>query len=176
MYAWVFHWDISIVCQGISLGYFNYMPDNFNVIFQMYAWVRSLLSYTDSCRNPAESGRIRAIPGIPQESNLAEGPAKLVKQFRQNFEWNSNSTGMVPGITWTELCRNGIHGICRAHNNTQIKHRCLTTNSLTTTTTIDNAHPLSPPRHRRVIATATSSLPSTSGNVCPHPLSTTSRP
>jgi hypothetical protein len=34
---------------------------------------------------------------------LAQGLAKLIKQFRQNFERNSNSARMVPGITRTEL-------------------------------------------------------------------------
>jgi hypothetical protein len=39
MCAWEFHWDISIVCLGISLGYFNSMPGDFIGIFQLYAWV-----------------------------------------------------------------------------------------------------------------------------------------
>ena len=43
------------------------------------------------------------IPGIPEESNLAEGPAKLIKPFRRNVERNSNSAGMVPGFTRKEL-------------------------------------------------------------------------
>jgi len=49
-----------------------------------------------------ESGRIQAIPGIPEESILAQGPAKLIVPFQWIVEQNSISTRMVPGITWTE--------------------------------------------------------------------------
>jgi hypothetical protein len=38
MYARGFHWDISMICLGISLGYFNCMPGDFIGIFQLYAW------------------------------------------------------------------------------------------------------------------------------------------
>ncbi|EDR04386.1 uncharacterized protein LACBIDRAFT_330644 [Laccaria bicolor S238N-H82] len=54
---------------------------------------------------------IRAIPGIPEESNLAEGPAKLIKPFRRNFdgiqippEWFQES----PGRNDPGMRRNGI--------------------------------------------------------------------
>jgi len=40
--------------------------------------VRSLLSSTDSCWNMAE---FQAIPGIPEESILAQGPAKSIIPF-----------------------------------------------------------------------------------------------
>jgi len=49
-----------------------------------------------------ESGGIQAIPGIPEESILAQGPAKLIILFQWNVEQNSNSAVMVPGFTWTE--------------------------------------------------------------------------
>ena len=62
---------------GWTPYFFHGMGDGFHIFF--YLFQRSLLSSTDSCRNPAESGGIRAIPGIPEESNLAEGPAKLTK-------------------------------------------------------------------------------------------------
>ena len=49
---------------------------------------------------------------------MAEGPAKLIKSFRRNFERNSNSAGMVPGITRKEwipgIHRNGIPQQCPA--------------------------------------------------------------
>ncbi|KIK01646.1 hypothetical protein K443DRAFT_6712 [Laccaria amethystina LaAM-08-1] len=48
--------------------------------------------------------------------------------------------------------------------------------SSTTTTTIDDAHPSLPSHHRRVIATATASPPSTWGRVRPHPPPPTSPP
>jgi len=35
---------------------------------------------------PLIPARIRAIPGIPEESILAQGPAKLIKQFWWNVE------------------------------------------------------------------------------------------
>ena len=76
-----------------------------------------------------ESGGIRAIPGIPEESNLAEGPAKLIKWFRRNFERNSNSAGMVPGITRKECIPgtrwNGILGELLFVDNVQIERRRL---------------------------------------------------
>jgi len=53
-----------------------------------------------------ESDGIRAIPGIPEESILAQGHAKLIKQFWQYVEQNSNSAGMIPGITWMECTQN----------------------------------------------------------------------
>jgi hypothetical protein len=95
------------------------------------------------------------------ESNLAEGPAKLIKQFWWNFEWNSNSAGMVPGITRTELHRNGIRGICRVHNNIQIERRQTPTLDLGV---INKQQTLSPPpppsttpTHRRFLTTVASS-------------------
>ena len=45
---------------------------------------------------------IQAIPGIPEESIFAQGPAKLIIPFWQNVEWNSNSARMVPGFMQTE--------------------------------------------------------------------------
>ena len=67
-----------------------------------------------------ESGGIRAIPRIPEESNLAEEPAKLNKWFRRNFEQNSNSTGMVPGITRKEwIPGRQQNGICSPFHNAQ---------------------------------------------------------
>lgn len=50
--------------------------------------------------------RIWAIPGIPRESILAWEPAKLIKQFWQNFEQHSISAVIVPGITWNEYTQN----------------------------------------------------------------------
>jgi hypothetical protein len=96
---------------------------------------------------------------------LAEGPAKLMKKFRRNFEWHSNSAGMVPGITWTELCRNGIRRRCRVLNDVQIEHQCLpmldldiinkqTLCSSATTTTIDDR------THRHLLTTVISPPPS----------------
>ncbi|EDR03665.1 uncharacterized protein LACBIDRAFT_331412 [Laccaria bicolor S238N-H82] len=56
-------------------------------------------------------GELMAIPGIPEESNLAEGPAKLIKPFRRNFdgiqippEWFQES----PGRNDPGMRRNGI--------------------------------------------------------------------
>jgi len=49
-----------------------------------------------------DSSRIWSIPGIPDESNLAELPAKLIKQFQWNVAWNSNSARIIPGIMWME--------------------------------------------------------------------------
>jgi hypothetical protein len=69
-----------------------------------------------------ESSGIRGIPGIPEESILAEGPAKLTKQFWRNFEWNSNSAGMQE-LPSTEFYRNGIHGMCRVPNDIQIERQ-----------------------------------------------------
>jgi hypothetical protein len=43
---------------------------------------------------------------------LAEGPAKLIKKFRRNFERNSNSAGMQE-FPSTELHQNGIRRMCR---------------------------------------------------------------
>ena len=65
-----------------------------NEVFTVLHWFRP------------ESAGIRSIPGIPEESNLAEWPAKLTKQFRRNVERNSHSAGIVPGITRTESMRN----------------------------------------------------------------------
>ena len=63
------------------------------------------------------------------ESILAQGPAKLIKRFRRNFEWNSNSAGMVPGITRTECPpgtrRNGIPAESLFADEAQIECRCL---------------------------------------------------
>jgi len=87
---------------------------------------------------------------------------------------------MVPGITGKEWTRNERNGI----DNAQIEHWHLPTlnlgvinpsipSSSTTTTIIDNTHPLSHPRHCHLIATITSSSPSsmaTSHHIyCPRP-------
>jgi len=91
---------------------------------------------------------------------LAQLPAKLIKLFRRNVERNSHSAGMVPGITGKEWTRNERNGI----DNAQIEHRHLPTlnlgvvnpsipSSSTTTTIIDNTHPLSHPRHHHVVIT-----------------------
>ena len=49
-----------------------------------------------------ESREIWAIPGIPVESNLAQGPAKLIKPFWWNLQWNLYAAEMVPGIAQKE--------------------------------------------------------------------------
>jgi hypothetical protein len=95
---------------------------------------------------------------------LAEGPAKLIKQFRRNFERNSDSARMQE-LPSTEFHRNGIRGICTVPNDAQIERRRLPTLDLgiinpsflcssTTTTTIDDAHPPLPPHHRRLTASS----------------------
>jgi hypothetical protein len=56
---------------------------------------------------PLIPARIWAIPRIPEESILAEGPAKSMKKFWRKFEQNSNSAGMQE-FPLTELHRNGI--------------------------------------------------------------------
>jgi hypothetical protein len=98
------------------------------------------------------------------EPNLAKGPAKLIKQFWRNFEQNSNSAGMVPGITRTELRQNRIRGICRVPNDIQIEHRQTPTLNLGV---INKQQTLSPPppppsmtpTHRRFLTTVASSPP-----------------
>ena len=95
----------------------NLLPFQNLCLYLAYCkWIMQLWSVT-SCvtQSPISIGGlycpplipagIQAIPRIPEESNLAEGPAKLMKWFQQNFEWQSNSTRMVPGITWKECCR-----------------------------------------------------------------------
>jgi hypothetical protein len=88
---------------------------------------------------------------------LAQGPAKLIIQFRRNFERNSNSAGMVPGITWTEL-----HPECRERNPLLLtmpnqasafadarfgRHQQTNSCSSSTTTIVYNAHAASPHHH-----------------------------
>jgi hypothetical protein len=110
-----------------------------------------------------ESSGNWAIPGHLEESILAEGPAKLVKQFSWNFEWNSNSTRMQE-LPSTELHWDRIRGMCLVLNVVQIKCQCLlmlnlsiinkqTHSSSTTTTTLEDVHPC----HHCLITTATSS-------------------
>jgi hypothetical protein len=65
------------------------------------------LSSTDSWRNPGNSWNSGGI-------NFGRGTCQIDKKFRRNFERNSNSAGIVPGITRTELRRNGIHGMWSA--------------------------------------------------------------
>jgi len=87
---------------------------------------------------------------------------------------------MVLGITWKEWPQNERNGI----DDAQIEHRQMPTldlgvvypsipSSSTTTTIIDNAHPPSHPRHRHLIATITSSSPSSMAAshhiYCPRP-------
>ena len=109
---------------------------------------------------PLIPARIRAIPRIPEESNLAEGPAKLIQWFRWNFEWNSHSARMVPGITRKESIprtrQSGILAESLFVDNVQIECRHLPMldlgvinkqlHSFSTTTTIHDAYqPRSPP-------------------------------
>jgi hypothetical protein len=100
---------------------------------------------------------------------LAEGPAKLIKKFRQNFEWNSNSAGMQE-FPSAELHWNRICVMCMVPNNVQIECQQTPTldlgkqtmsSSTTTTTTINDTHPPSPPHHRHLITTIMLSSPST---------------
>jgi hypothetical protein len=100
---------------------------------------------------------------------LAEGPAKLIKNSGGIFEQNSNSAGMQE-LPSTELHQNRIRGMCKVPNNVQIERRCLLTLDLdvvnkhtmsSSTTTIHDAHPPSPPCYVHFIATATPSSPST---------------
>jgi len=79
---------------------------HFHIPAFTFPLLRSLLSPTDSCR-------IQSLPGIPEESNLAELPANLIKQFQKNVAWNLNSARIVPGIMWMEVtsigCRQTSH-------------------------------------------------------------------
>jgi len=43
---------------------------------------------------PLIPARIQAIPGIPEESILAQGPAKFIIPFQQNVEWNGSRIHM----------------------------------------------------------------------------------
>jgi hypothetical protein len=92
---------------------------------------------------------------------LAEEPAKLIKQFWQNFEWNSNSAGMqeLPQQNYTTT--ESAESVERPMTLGVIKKQ---TNSLTTT--INNTHPPLPPSHHHDIITI---------NLWPHSLSTMSR-
>ena len=64
---------------------------------------------------PPESGGFRGIPGIPGESDLAVGPAKL------EFSIPGHSGGMQPGIgsfpEWRQELRNGIDSRNRPERN-----------------------------------------------------------
>ena len=113
-----------------------------------------------------ESGRIQAIPEIPEESNLEEGLAKLIKWFQWNFKWNWNSGRMVPGITWkewylecTRMKSGSFTTTLTMPSHAQINHWCLLTKPFghgqqpqtllsLTTTIIHNAHPVLLPPHR----------------------------
>jgi len=122
-----------------------------------------------------ESSGIQAIPRILEESILAQGPAKLIKKFWWNVEWNSNSAGMVLGITWMECTQNDQEwnppynwhpNWVSAFANTQFGHhqQSFSSSSTTTTTTTDDTHPLSPHlhhRHHHIIVITT--------NSCHHP-------
>jgi hypothetical protein len=115
------------------------------------------------------------------EPNLAKGPAKLIKQFWRNFEQNSNSAGMVPGITRTELRQTRIRGICRVPNDIQIEHRQTPTLNLGV---INKQQTLSPPppppsmtpTHRRFLTTVASSPPSLPHHRCLITTATSSSP
>jgi hypothetical protein len=104
---------------------------------------------------------------------LAEGPAKLTKQFRRNFERNSNSAGMqeLPSM---EFHQNGIHGIRRVLNDLDIINKGILSHHYHHHHR--RRHPPSPPRQRRLVTADMSSSSLTSSCVCPHPSSTTTHP
>jgi hypothetical protein len=101
---------------------------------------------------------------------LAQGPAKLITQFRRNFERNLNSARMVPGITRTELhpeCPEQNPFLLTTPDHSQIERQRLPTLDLGIINKENSCLPLPPrssttPTQRRRIATVT--------NGCHHPL------
>jgi len=117
---------------------------------------------------PLIPARIWAIPGIPKESILAQGPAKLIIPFQRNVERNSNSARMVPGFTWMEWhlewqewnprfgCHQAINLFFLNHHHHHWQRPSTTASS-----------PPLPHRHHHVVVTITI------GHHHPHPLPTT---
>ena len=116
---------------------------------------------------------------------MAEGPAKLIQWFWRNFEWNSNSAGMVPGITQKESIP-GIqqNGIRFPHHNTNNAQPCPNQSSVfaddqfghgqqrQTLFSHNHHHPQHPPS---VAASSPSPAPTTTPNRHQPPSTTTAR-